>query len=338
MIHIKENISLKKYNTFGIDVIARTLVEFSSSDDLVTFLENNGLPSHSLILGGGSNYLFTGDFGGTIFYPVIPGIDIVDSDNDFVFVEAGAGVVWDALVEYAVGNGFGGIENLSAIPGNVGASPVQNIGAYGSEAQETINCVKGIDLETGKELSFSAGECKFAYRDSVFKHEWKGRFLVTSVIFRLHKVPTFNLEYGALRSETEKYGEVSLSNIRKAVISIRDSKLPNPLEIGNAGSFFKNPIVSLDVAEELKTKWNAIPIYETDCISEVKIAAGWLIDQCGWRGYRQGDAGVNKDQALVLVNYGKATGAEIVSLAETIQNSVFEKFGISLEPEVNIIC
>jgi UDP-N-acetylmuramate dehydrogenase len=290
-----------------------------------------------LILGGGSNILFISDFDGLIIHPNIPGIRLVNEERNHIYIEAGAGEKWDDLVSFTVKYDLGGLENLSNIPGKVGASTIQNIGAYGKEAKEYIHLVEGIDLTNGKEIVFSNEDCRFAYRDSIFKNKLKGNIVVTSVVFKLDKFQEYFLDYGILKDEVEKLGTINLANIRQAVINIRGSKLPDPEKLGNAGSFYKNPVVSKDFAEGLRVQHSPIPVYETLQPGMVKIAAGWLIDQCGWKGYRDGDAGVHKDQALVLVNYGKATGKEIFQLAEKIKTSVFEKFGVELEPEVNVV-
>jgi UDP-N-acetylmuramate dehydrogenase len=288
-------------------------------------------------LGGGSNLLFISDFDGWIIHPNIPGIGQINEDRNHIYIEAGAGEKWDDLVDFSVKYDLGGLENLSNIPGKVGASAIQNIGAYGKEAKESIHLVKGIDLSDGKEILFSNEDCRFGYRDSIFKNELKGKIVVTSIVFRLDKFPEYFLDYGTLKAEAEKLGKINLSTIRQAVINIRGLKLPDPEKLGNAGSFFKNPVVTRDFTDSLRVQYFHIPVYETLQPDKVKIAAGWLIDQCGWKGFREGDAGVHKDQALVLVNYGKATGTEIYLLSEKIKKSVFEKFGVELEPEVNII-
>jgi UDP-N-acetylmuramate dehydrogenase len=337
MIRYKENLNLKPYNSFGIEVIAKSFFEFTESTDLVEFLSKNLLPEKRMILGGGSNLLFKSDFDGLIIHPNIPGIGMTHETRNNIFIEACAGEKWDDLVSFTVKYNLGGLENLSNIPGKAGASAIQNIGAYGVEVKDCIHLVRGIDLQTGEELEFQNEECRFGYRDSIFKNELKGNFVVTSVVFKLDKFPEYSLDYGALKTEAEKLGPINLATIRQAVINIRGSKLPDPEKLGNAGSFFKNPVVPRIIAENLQVRYSHIPVYDTVQPDNIKIAAGWLIDQCGWKGYREGDAGVHKDQALVLVNYGKATGIEIVELSEKIKTSVFEKFGIWLEPEVNIV-
>lgn len=337
MIKLHKNLSLKQYNTFGIDVKADSFLEFTSDEDLLTIIENRLMSSNHIVLGGGSNMLFVDDFNGMIIYPAIKGINVIIEDSEHAYVEAGAGEKWDKLVEYAVASNLGGIENLSDIPGHVGASPVQNIGAYGTEVKDSIYLVKGFFIEHGSYFEYSNSSCHFDYRNSIFKQSLKGKVIITSVIFRLNKKPIFNLEYGALKSEVEMRGDVNLKNIRDAVIDIRRSKLPDPVLIGNAGSFFKNPVLDCDLVESLKVKFDNIPVYTSSEKGKLKIAAGWLIDKCGWKGYREGDAGVHKDQALVLVNYGNAKGSDIINVAEKIRVSVMEKFGVSLEPEVNVI-
>lgn len=338
MIRTYTNFSLKKHNTFGIEATSKYYFEFTETEDLAVFLANNkqwpNLPI--LILGEGSNLLFVNDFQGLIINPNIPGISIAHEDRNNVWLEVGAGVVWDDLVEYIVFHKWGGIENLSLIPGKVGAAAVQNIGAYGMEIQNLIESVNGFDLETQTEYTYDAVNCQYAYRDSIFKHQLKNRFVITSVVFKLDKFPEFILNYGDLKTEVEKLGGVNLRNIRQTVIQIRESKLPDPKVMGNAGSFFKNPIVEASLVEQLRNNFPMLPQYPaTD--GKTKLAAGWLIEQCGWKGFRRGDAGVHEKQALVLVNYGNATGREIYDLSEEIKRSVQEKFGVELEREVNVI-
>lgn len=338
MIRFSENFSLKSYNTFGIDAKARYFFEFTEAEDLPYFLAN--FPEWEkqplLLLGGGSNLLFADDFNGLVLHANIPGIKQVREDRNHVWLEVGAGENWDSFVGYCVHNWLGGVENLSAIPGNVGSAPVQNIGAYGVEVGDYIETVKGFDLKTFEEYEIPGSECQFAYRDSIFKNQLKDRFVVTSVVFRLDKFIEYKLDYGDLRAEVEKRGGENIHFVREAVIAIRESKLPDPTQIGNAGSFFKNPIVEQDKADLLKAEFPAMPLYSAG-EGKCKLAAGWLIDQCGWKGYREGDAGVHAQQALVLVNYGNATGQEIYNLAMKIKQSVWDRFGIELQPEVNFI-
>lgn len=334
---IYENISLKKFNTFGLNIRADRLVTFKLEENAIYFFrQHKDSGQRCLILGQGSNLLFTSDFHGTIIHPEMQGITLEGKKGDEVIVSAGAGEVWDKLVESTVNNGMGGLENLSLIPGLVGASPVQNIGAYGAEVRNTIEKVRAISLEDGSVREFTNSECSFGYRDSIFKGELKGRYLITRVYFKLSTKPKLCLEYGSLKEEINKLGSTSLGNVRKTVIRTRQSKLPDPAQIGNAGSFFKNPVVSDPLVNKLKEEFPKIPVFR-DAAGGTKLAAGWLVEQCGWKGKRIGDAGVHERQALVLVNHGNATGRELFELSEQIRNSVFEKFGISLEREVEVI-
>jgi UDP-N-acetylmuramate dehydrogenase len=302
------------------------------------FASPDSLKKPLLILGSGSNILFTGNFRGTILYPDFGGIKIEEQNksDENVIISAGAGVIWDKFAEWTVNKGFSGLENLSLIPGKVGATPIQNIGAYGAEIKDSIVKVNTISLEDGSLRIFSNNECKFSYRNSIFKNSEKGKYLVTRVYYRLTTRQLIDLSYGSLEEEVNKLGAKTLKNVRQAVINIRRSKLPDPEKIGNAGSFFKNPVVPNSVADNLKTEFLQMPVYR-DKPGYSKLASGWLIDQCGWRGRRIGDAGVHDKQALVLINYGKATGIEIFNLSEEIRNSVLEKFGIDLEREVEVI-
>ncbi len=338
MIRTFNDFPLKKHHTFGTEASAKYYFEFTEPEDLSGFLtKNKDWPNlQILILGEGSNLLFVDDFPGLVIYPNIPGINIVHEDRNNVWLEVGAGVIWDDLVEYAVFNRWGGIENLSLIPGKVGAAAVQNIGAYGMEIQNRIESVTGFDMETQTENTYSTDDCQYTYRDSIFKNQLKNCFVITSVIFKLAKFPEFILNYGDLKTEVEKLGDVNLRNIRQSVIGIRQSKLPDPAVIGNAGSFFKNPIINASLAEQLLIHYPTMPHYPAT-EGKTKLAAGWLIEQCGWKGFRRGDAGVHEKQALVLVNYGNATGREIYDLSEEIKQSVQEKFGVELESEVNVI-
>lgn len=338
MIRFFEDFSLKNYNTFGIDAKARFFFEFTELDDLTEFLEQNTSwrEEQLLLLGGGSNLLLVHDFDGLVIHPNVPGVQVVRETRNQVWLEVGAGEDWDRFVDYCVKSEFYGLENLSLIPGTVGAAPVQNIGAYGVEVKDYIDTVNGFDLETMTSYSIPAEECRFAYRNSIFKNELRNRFIVTSVVFRLEKFPEFKLDYGSLKAEVEKRGELHPLHVREAVVAIRQSKLPDPMEVGNAGSFFKNPVVDTELAEKLKADYPEMPAYPAED-GKVKLAAGWLIEQCGWKGFREGDAGVHEHQALVLVNYGSATGEELFQLAERIKNSVADQFGVELEPEANIL-
>jgi UDP-N-acetylmuramate dehydrogenase len=291
-----------------------------------------------LILGSGSNILFTSDFKGTILYPELGGIKIEekDSGNGSMIVSAGAGVNWDDLVEWTVAKGFGGLENLSLIPGRVGATPIQNIGAYGVEVRESIVKVKALSTDDGSIRIFNNPECEFGYRDSIFKRSNKNRFLVMRVYYRLTTRPSLYLNYDSLKHEVNLLGKETLRNVRQAVINIRHRKLPDPELIGNAGSFFKNAVVTSSVADRLKKEYPEMPVYE-EREGYKKLASGWLIERCGWKGKHNGDAGVHEKQALVLINYGNATGKEIFDLSEEIRKSVNEKFGVDLEREVEVI-
>jgi len=338
MFKFSHNISLKDYNTFGISANAKYFLKIDSAEDVIDFFSSNNdfFKKERLILGGGSNLLFTSDFNGLIIYPDIQGIKVLSETDQMVEVEVGAGENWDNYVAKCVEKGWGGAENLSLIPGNVGAVPVQNIGAYGVEAESIILKVNGIDLDTLEKKSIEGCECNFEYRNSIFKTQLKGKFIVTSVVFRLLKNTSFVLTYDVLKTELTKYEEVNLKTIRKAVISIRESKLPDPKKIGNAGSFFKNPVVLAEVAERIEDQYSGIPFYGAG-EGKVKIAAGWLIEKAGWKGKSFGNAAVHDKQALVIVNMGNATGREIYELSKKIRMDVYSKFGIELEPEVNIV-
>jgi len=335
---IYENIPLKSYNTFGLECSADCLVEIKSEDEAVELFKDESVKNKPmLILGGGSNILFISDFKGTVLYPDILGKNIETPDEaGYIMVSAGAGENWDDFVEWAVDNGFGGLENLSLIPGKVGATPIQNIGAYGVEIKDLIVKVRTVSTQDGSVRVFSTKECEFDYRNSIFKNREKGKYLVTRVWYKLSTNPVINLSYGSLSEEVDKLGAVNLKNIRQAVINIRRSKLPDPLITGNAGSFFKNPVIPEAVAENLRKEFNGMPVY-SDKPGFSKLASGWLIEQCGWKGKRIGDAGVHDKQALVLINHGEATGKEIFELSADIQKSVLDKFGIRLEREVEIV-
>ena len=334
---IYEKISLKKFNTFGINVRADHLAAFKLEDNAVHFFrQHKGTDQNYLVLGGGSNILFTDDFHGTIIHPEMEGIAMEGKKGADIIISAGAGVLWDKLVESTVNNGLGGLENLSLIPGLVGAVAVQNIGAYGAEVKDVIEKIRTISLDDGSIREFTSDECRFGYRDSIFKNELKGKYLITKILFRLSTRPKLCLEYGSLKDELSKMGSISLANIRKIVISTRQAKLPDPGQIGNAGSFFKNPFVSDNVLENIQKDFPKIPVFR-DRSGGVKIPAGWLIEQCGWKGKRIGDAGVHEKQALVIVNHGNATGRELFDLSEKVRKSVTETFGIDLEREVEVI-
>ena len=347
---IEENFSLKKYNTFGIDVFARYFASFTTVDELAACLDIKQLSTTShqpsifnlqpstLILGGGSNILFTKNFDGLVLKNDILGIEKIKEDEEYVYVKAGAGVNWHQLVVYCIDNNRAGIENLSLIPGNTGASPMQNIGAYGVEVKDVFFELEAFHLKEKTMVVFNLNDCGFGYRESVFKGKFKGQFVIMNVTYRLNKKPVFNTAYGAINQELETMGvkELSIRAISQAVINIRSSKLPDPAIIGNAGSFFKNPEIAAGSFEQLKNNFPQIVGYKLPN-GNIKLAAGWLIEQCGWKGYRNGDAGCHAKQALVLVNYDNAKGEEIYSLSEEIIKSVREKFGVVLEREVNII-
>ena len=330
---VRDNCSLADRNTFGMDVRADSLIDWATTDELKNALHDIEKPI--LMIGGGSNLLFLGDFKGTVLHSTVSSIDIIGSTDDHVHVKVGAGVIWDDFVAWSVIHGFWGVENLSAIPGEVGASAVQNIGAYGVEAKDVIDAVQTICLADGSERDFSNSECNYSYRQSIFKNELKGQYAVAYVIFTLSKVPQPKLGYGALEQEVERLGGPTLTNIRQAVIAIRESKLPDPKVLGNAGSFFMNPVISEQEFSVLKENYPDVPSYSAP--GGVKVPAGWLIEKTGWKGRSLGPAAVYDKQALVLVNKGGATGADIKRLADTIIEDVKQKFGITLSTEVNYI-
>ena len=342
-MHIKENLSLKPYNTFGIDAIAKYFVAFENVAELEEILNSKLIPiaigtNSKLILGGGSNILFTKDFDGIVLKNEIKGVEIIKEDEEFIFIKAGAGENWHQFVLYCVENNYPGVENLSLIPGNVGASPMQNIGAYGVEIKDVFYELEAFHKHDKVVQKFSVLDCEFGYRESVFKNKYKDQFIITNVTYRLAKKPSFNTSYGAINQELEKMGvnALTIKAISQAVINIRTSKLPDPKEVGNAGSFFKNPIIPNNQLNELKQSYPNVIAFPSGA-ERTKLAAGWLIEQCGWKGYRKGDAGCFPKQALVLVNYGNATGREIYELSEEIIDSVKKKFNVVLEREVNII-
>ena len=337
-MEILQDYPLKDLNTFGITVHSRYFVSISNIDQLREVLASEiARDNPLLIMGGGSNILFTQPYPGLIILNHIKGIDITDETNDSALVSTGGGENWHDLVNFALNHNLGGIENLSLIPGSVGAAPIQNIGAYGVELKEVMESLTAIELATGKERIFSNEECDFGYRNSVFKKELKDKYLITNVCLRLSKNPKLNTSYGAINSLLEEKGinNPTVKDVSAAVIEIRQSKLPDPAALGNAGSFFKNPVVDKIDFEGLKLTFTDIPGYING--NTVKIPAAWLIDQCGWKGKRFGNVGVHDKQPLVLVNYGNGTGIEIKNLAEEIRVSVTEKFGIELEVEPKII-
>jgi UDP-N-acetylmuramate dehydrogenase len=348
-MQIQENISLRPYNTFGIDATARFFATFKDTDELEELTTHFpiaiGTPLATLILGGGSNILFTGDYNGLVLKNEITGIKVVHEEPEYVYIKAGAGENWHSFVLQCINHNWAGVENLSLIPGCVGASPMQNIGAYGVELSSVFLSLEAFHLKEKKLVTFTETDCEFGYRESVFKNKFKDQFVILNVTFRLKKHPVFHTSYGAIEQELEKMGvkELSIKAISDAVIAIRTSKLPDPKVTGNAGSFFKNPSVSKEKFQNLNSKFQGIIGHE-NADGTVKLSAGWLIEQCGpdkigtsWKGYRKGDAGCHAMQALVLVNYGNAKGKEIYDLSEEILQSVKEKFGVTLETEVNII-
>ena len=335
MIREFHQISLRTRNSFGVDQQAARLVEFETPEDLRTLFAA-GIPEKWTVLAGGNNILFTRDYDGVLLTPVARGITLLSDDGDEVRVRADAGVEWDDLVEWAVGRGLWGIENLSLIPGKAGAAPVQNIGAYGCEAKDAIHRVEMYCVETGAMLTLDAAHCGFGYRESVFKHDLKGRAIITAVEIALTHTPRPRLGYGDVEREVEARGGATLRNIREAICAIRRAKLPDPAVLGNAGSFFKNPVVGAAAAERLLAEYPDMPHYPAP-EGRVKLAAGWLIDRAGMKGSRKGAVGVHERQALVLVNHGGATGGEVIAFAHEVQERVREKFGIEIDTEVNIL-
>ena len=334
---IQQNFNLKAYNTFGLDVSTTYFAEFHSIEEIAHLLKEFS-NTRKLVLGGGSTILFTADFEGIVLKNEIKGIEIISRDDEHIRLKVGAGENWHQFVLYCIENNYAGIENLSLIPGSVGAAPMQNIGAYGVEVKEVIESVEAYHIQSGEIHTFVNQECEFGYRESIFKHKVKGEYIISSVIFRWNKKPNFNISYGAIEETLKEQGiqNLSIKAISDAVIHIRSSKLPNPSEIGNAGSFFKNPEIPLAQFEQLKTKFPDIANYPLPD-NQVKIPAGWLIEKAGWKGKKLGNIGVHDKQALVLVNFGGGKGQEIKALSEEIQNSVFEKFGIGIQAEVNVV-
>jgi UDP-N-acetylmuramate dehydrogenase len=338
MPFLQEQISLKPYNTFGIDVKAKYFADIQSEADLTTLFQDPlSKKEQILVLGGGSNMLFTKDFDGLVIKVSIPGISYAVNDK-LVDLEAGAGVVWNDLVNYCVAHHFAGLENLSLIPGTVGASPIQNIGAYGVELKDVFASCTAFEIATGNIRTFNYADCKFGYRDSVFKNELKNQYIITGVKFKLSTEATLRTHYGAISAELQHrhINAPTIADISKVVADIRVSKLPDPKTIGNAGSFFKNPVIEKAQFLQLITQFPDLVNYPTPD-DKVKIAAGWLIEQCGFKGKIVGQTGTWKNQALVLVNHGHASGQEVYVFSEQIINKVYERFGIRLEREVNIL-
>ncbi len=337
MPEILRNHSLSKLNSFHFDVRTHKYCECKSVKDIQEIISRPEFRNEkTLILGEGSNILFSKDFGGLIIRPVILGREIIREDREYVWIRAGAGENWDEFVAWSTAWGFGGIENLSLIPGSVGSSPIQNIGAYGAEVQESIEEVSALDVLTGQKLTFLKEACRFAYRDSIFKQEWKNKCIITSATFRLSKKPELNLGYQMLAEKMSGRERQDVETIRQVIIEIRRSKLPDPEQFGNAGSFFKNPRIPEEQYQGILEKYPGLPSYPAAGRSR-KIPSAWLIEQCGWKGKRRGDAGCYEKQALVLVNYGSATGKDILELATLIEKDVHGRFGIRLEKEVNVI-
>jgi len=336
-MQIQENISLRPFNTFGIDAKARYFYAFSNTGELAELITHSPAIT-TLILGGGSNILFTKDFDGIVLKNEIKGIELLHEDANYVYVKAGAGENWHQFVLYCISRGWAGVENLSLIPGCVGAAPVQNIGAYGVELDDVFLDLEALHLKERKVFTLTKSDCAFGYRDSIFKRHYRNEFAIAYVTFQLKKKPVFHTSYGAINQELEKMGvkELNIKAISQAVINIRSSKLPDPAKIANAGSFFKNPELPISRYNEMLSVFTDIIAYPL-ANGNVKLAAGWLIEQCGWKGFRKGDAGCHEKQALVLVNYGHATGKEIFQLSEDIIAGVMEKFGVVLEREVNIL-
>jgi len=337
-MEIQTNFSLKNYNTFGIEAKAKQFVAVHNLDELTTVLQENK-SNKKFILGGGSNMLLTKDIESLVIYIDLKGKKIIQENEDFVWVESQAGENWHEFVIWTIDQNFGGLENMSLIPGNVGTTPVQNIGAYGTEIKDTFDSCEAMKIDNQEMKTFTKTECHFGYRESIFKNEEKDQYIITSVVFKLtkqnHKI---NISYGDITAELSKnnISKPSLKEVSNAVIAIRQSKLPDPKELGNSGSFFKNPILLKTNFEKIHLKFPEMKYYEVSP-TQVKVPAGWLIEQAGFKGKRFGDAGIHKNQALVLVNYGNATGQEILDVSKTIQNTIFKTFGIHIEAEVNVI-
>lgn len=338
-MRVQENFSLRGLNTFGVEARARYRVVLERPEDIGTWRDDRRFEALThLILGAGSNLLFTGDYPGVVVQLAWSGWSVLESDAEATWIQAQAGQGWPDLVNETIDAGYAGLENLSLIPGTVGAAPVQNIGAYGIELRARFHTLEAVDLRTGAWRTFDRAACAFTYRDSVFKREAADQWLITSVIFRLPAKAEWHLDYAGLREQLSKAGNppVSARSISDAVCTLRRSKLPDPAQIGNAGSFFKNPVVTETFAAELRERYPGLPAFpETKGL--VKLSAAWLIEQCGWKGFREGDAGVSPHHALVLVNYGNASGAMVWRLARTIGDSVLQRFGVSLQQELRLV-
>ena len=335
LIHNK---SLKENNTFGLNSVAINFFPFDKEEYLQSFIQSKAIENKKVfVLGGGSNVLLSDQIDDFIIHPCVKGIKLLEDNENFCLIEVGAGEVWEDFVEYCVQNHYYGVENLSLIPGNVGASPVQNIGAYGTEVASVIEKVYFIDLETGMLKTFNRDDCVFGYRNSIFKNKLKNKIVITRVCFRLSKQAVLNVEYGDVKSEIEKFdGRVTIENVRRAIINIRERKLPDPSVTGNAGSFFKNPVISKEQFYNLKSKYPLIPSYEQND-GTIKVPAGWLIEKTGWKGKSIGQVAVHDKQALVIINKGDATLSDVIELADRIENDVHKEFNIQLEKEVNVV-
>lgn len=341
---VQENISLLPFNTFGINAHARYFASCRDTEEIkeaLSWFSTQKQPSGHpgvFILGGGSNILLTKNFDGLVIKNEIKGITELHEDNDYVYIRAGAGENWHEFVQYCIQRNWAGLENLSLIPGNVGASPMQNIGAYGVELADVFWDLEALHIREQQLQTFTTADCHFGYRESVFKNRYRDQYVILQVTVRLRKVPRFNTSYGAVEKELEKMGvsELTIAAVSKAVMNIRRSKLPDPALVANAGSFFKNPELPVAKFEELQKEYPGIIAYPL-LNGKVKLAAGWLIEQCGWKGHREGEAGCHADQALVLVNYGGASGGDILSLSDKISETVYDRFGVTLQKEVNIV-
>ena len=338
-MNVIENYPLIKLNTFGIDVKAKYFTSINTVNELIEIKKSEKFKDHELlILGGGSNILFTKDFNGLVILNNIKGKEIVDQNDDSIILKIGAGENWHELVMYCVDNGWGGIENLSLIPGNTGTAPMQNIGAYGVEIKETFVELEALEISSGKIVKFSNSECEFGYRESVFKNKMKNKYIILNITLELNKNPILNINYGDVKAilETKKIETPTIKDVSNAIISIRQRKLPDPKKIGNSGSFFKNPIIDINLLKLIEGKYPNVVSYKIN-ENKFKIAAGWMIEKAGWKGKKFNNFGVHENQALVLVNYGLANGKEIFNLSKKIILDIKEKFGITLEREVNII-
>ena len=338
MITLQEDFSLKNHNSFRVEAKTRYFAECDSVPDLIHFVRHRphtDLPV--MVLGEGSNILFKSDFNGTIVHPVIKGIDILHETHSDIIVKTGAGENWDSFVEWTVKKHYGGIENLSLIPGSVGACPIQNIGAYGTEVSEVIEAIETVDISNGKIKTFNLSECGFGYRTSIFRSDLKAKKIITYVVFRLAKSPVLKTDYEPISERLKKYKNMNISTLRTVVVNIRREKLPDPSKTGNAGSFFKNPVISDEEFGMIIHRFPDLPYYPAESTGYHKIPAAWLIEKCEWKGKRIGETGVWLGQPLVLVNYGEASGKDIFELSEKIAADVFAKFNVKLEREVNVV-